>query len=85
MSEPKKPHVFVEGQHVELRTNRLAGFRAKIHYDRAQVELHILTAEPRSVDQGIPEAVRLELGLLIDALQVAMSSSNISLGQAPHT
>jgi hypothetical protein len=84
MSEAKKPRVFVEGQHVQLRAGLLEGFRAVFHYGRTQAELHILLAEPVSVHLGIPTTVRLELQSLIEALE-AVEESDIVLGQAPRS
>jgi hypothetical protein len=84
MPEPMKRQVYLEGVHTEVRSGKLTGFRAVLYYDCTQAEIHILTAEPRSVTAGIPETVRLELRSLIEALEVAAeSSSHISQGQAP--
>jgi hypothetical protein len=78
MTNPKQ-HIYVEQHHTQ-EEGKLTAFRFVFHYGNAQAEITIMPAEPRPLHLGIPETARLEIHMLLDALEAAAeSSSNILL------
>lgn len=77
--------VYIEHLHTD-KSGDLTALCLRLHYGHAQADITIHPASHRSVELGLPEVARLEIHMLIDALEAAAkSSSNILPHPQPKT